>query len=99
MADGIEARWDGRAFYALPFEARSAFRRTVAGVRWGRPEPRAAFAAVGVTDVVLHTFDLFDLVASGLASLDEEDRAAAGIALCGQDLPTEFAVAPKGACA
>lgn len=87
MADGFEARRDGRALHALPFAARSSFRRAVAGTRWGRPEPLAAFAAVGVDDVLIHALDLFDLVAAGLASLDEEDRAAAEVALCGQVLP------------
>ncbi|MCJ2018921.1 hypothetical protein MKK84_15970 [Methylobacterium sp. E-065] len=99
MANGIEATRDGRAFYALPNEARSTFRRTVASARWGRKEPLAAFAAVGITDLLRHTLDMFDLAAAGLASLDEEDRAAAGLALCGQVLPTEAAVATKGACA
>ena len=97
MSDGIEATRDGRAFYSLPYEARSTFRRTVAGARWRRQEPLAAFAAVGISDPLRHTLDLFDLVAAGLASLDEQDRAAAEIALCGQVLPAE-ATAAMEAC-
>ena len=97
MVDQVEARRDGRALHALPFEAKSRFRRTVAGARWGHPEPLAAFAAVGVHDVLLHTLDLYDLFAAGLAALDAEDRAAAEIALCGQVLPTE-AAATMEAC-
>lgn len=87
MANGVEARRDGRALHALPRGAERHFRRMVAGARWGCREPVAAFAALGLTDVVLHTLDLFDLVAAGLASLDEEDRAAAELTLFGQPLP------------
>lgn len=88
MANTIEAGRDGRAFYALPIEARSRFRSAVAGARWEREEPFAAFAAVGVHDVVMHTLDLFDVVAAGLDALEEEDRVAAELALFGQPLPS-----------
>ncbi|MFC6790764.1 hypothetical protein ACFQE0_14775 [Methylobacterium komagatae] len=86
MADTIEVRRHGMALHALPFKVQSTFRRTVFEARSGREEAVAAFAAVGVTDVVLHTLDLFDLVAAGIAALEEEDRAAAEIALLGQPI-------------
>ncbi|TXN04854.1 hypothetical protein FV242_05730 [Methylobacterium sp. WL64] len=87
MANVIEVQRDGRALHAIPRPARHQFRRRVAEARFGCDETRAAFAAVGVDDVLRHTLDLFDLVAAGLASLDEEDRAAAELTLFGQPLP------------
>jgi hypothetical protein len=91
MAGDVEAQRNRRAFYALPFEARCTFRRAVAGARWGRPEPLAAFAAVGIHDVVVHTLDLLELAAEGIAMLHWQDRAAAEIALFKQALPTGLA--------
>lgn len=88
MADEVEARQSGRTLHAIPREAQTRFRRTVVGARWGDDDSRAAFAAVEVYDYLRHTLDLFDLVAAALASLDDEDRAAAELALFGQPLPT-----------
>ncbi|MGN8091634.1 hypothetical protein [Methylobacterium sp. 22177] len=91
MAKKIEARRHGRAMHALPLAAKSHFRRRVAEARWGREQSCAAFAAVGVDDVVVHTLDLFDRVAEGIGRLPWQDRAEAEVVLFGQALPTGLA--------
>ncbi|KQT93310.1 hypothetical protein ASG60_08020 [Methylobacterium sp. Leaf469] len=78
-----QARW---AFYRIPAPARAAFRRRATDARCGEPAAVSAFAAVGITGLMVATVELFDTVAAALASVPEDARPGAEVDLFGQAL-------------
>lgn len=77
------ARW---SFYRIPDHARTTFRLRAVEARCGEPETVSAFAAIGVTDLMIPTVQMFDAVAAALAELPEDARRVAEADLFDQAL-------------
>lgn len=77
------AAWD---FYGIPRPAQTAFRRRVVDARCEEPDAVAAFAAVGISNVMRPPVIVYDDVAAALAGIPEADRPAVEVALLGQAL-------------
>lgn len=77
------AAWD---FYGIPRPAQIVFRRRVVDARCEDPGALAAFAAVGISNVMRPPVMVYDDVAAALAGIPEADRPAIEVALFGQAL-------------
>lgn len=86
MADTIEEHRAAWAFYGIPRPAQVAFRRRVVDARCEEPDVVAAFAAVGISNVMRPPVMVYDDVAVALAGIPEADRPAIEAALFGQAL-------------
>lgn len=84
------AAWD---LYRIPRPAQVAFRRRVVEARCEQPDAVAAFAAVGVTNLMRPAVIVYDSVAAALAALPEADRPAVEVGLFGQALTEPSAAA------
>lgn len=70
----------------IPAPARAAFRRRATDARCGEPAAVSAFAAVGVTGLMVATVKIFDTVTAALAELPEDARPGVEADLFGQAL-------------
>lgn len=84
------AAWD---LYRIPRPAQVAFRRRVVEARCEQPEAVAAFAAVGVTNLMRPAVIVYDSVAAALRAMPEAERPAIEVGLFGQALTVPSAVA------
>ncbi|UMY18817.1 hypothetical protein MMB17_05745 [Methylobacterium organophilum] len=82
-AERHRAAWD---LYRLPRPAQVAFKRRVVEARCEEPDAVAAFAAVGVSNLMRPAVIVYDSVAAALADLPEADRPAIEVGLFGQAL-------------
>ncbi|SFU93531.1 hypothetical protein SAMN02799631_03250 [Methylobacterium sp. 174MFSha1.1] len=82
-AERYRAAWD---LYRIPQAAQIAFRRRVVEARCEEPDALAAFAAVGVSNVMRPPVLVYDDVAVALAALPEDARPAIEVPLLGQAL-------------
>ncbi len=86
MASTTEEHRAAWAFYGIPRPAQVTFRRRVVDARCEEPDALAAFAAVGVTNLMRPAVIVYDSVAAALAELPEAERTAAETPLFGQAL-------------
>lgn len=86
MASASEEHRAAWAFYGIPRPAQTAFRRRVVEARCEEADAVAAFAAVGVTNLMRPPVIVYDDVAVALAGMPEADRPAIEVALFGQAL-------------
>lgn len=93
MASASEEHRAAWAFYGIPRPAQTAFRRRVVEARCEEPNAVAAFAAVGVTNLMRPPVLVYDDVAAALADMPEADRPAIEVPLFGE------ALTPPGAAA
>jgi hypothetical protein len=84
------AAWD---LYRIRRPAQVAFRRRVVEARCGEPDAVAAFAAVGVTNLMRPAVIVYDAVATALAGMPEAERPAIEAGLFGQALTEPSAAA------
>ncbi|MRI56573.1 hypothetical protein D8770_21805 [Methylobacterium sp. DB1607] len=89
-AERHRAAW---AFYGIPRPAQTAFRRRVVDARCEEPDAVAAFAAVGISNVMRPPVMVYDDVAVALAARPKDARPAIEVGLFGQ------ALTPPGAAA
>lgn len=84
------AAWD---LYRIPRPAQVAFRRRVVEDRSEEPGAVAAFAAVGVTNLMRPAVIVYDDVAAALDVMPEAERPAIEVGLFGQALTEPSAAA------
>ncbi len=81
------------AFYGIPRPAQTAFRRRVVDARCEEPDAVAAFAAVGISNVMRPPVIVYDDVAAAFVGMPEADRPAIEVALFG--CPLTILAAPR----